>query len=153
MCALWCLIFFFFNDTATTEIYTSRHTLSLPDALPISSLARARGVGRDPFLSRRPRCREARLWHHRLCDGQPAQPGRIRPEGVRGLCRRPRRSARMLYAERRNRLSAQGRRARPAELPGVPDRAPDVGAECHEREDRSEEHTYELQTLMRISYA
>src|SRR3546814_13141860 len=41
----------------------------------------------------------------------------------------------MLYAERRNRLSAQGRRARPAELPGVPDRAPDVGAECHERED------------------
>src|SRR5213075_3480301 len=29
------LIFFFFNDTATTEIYTTRHTLSLHDALPI----------------------------------------------------------------------------------------------------------------------
>src|SRR5213075_3562130 len=29
-------IFFFFNDTATTEIYTTRHTLSLHDALPIS---------------------------------------------------------------------------------------------------------------------
>src|SRR3712207_8196598 len=28
-----CLLFFFFNDTATTEIYT----LSLHDALPISS--------------------------------------------------------------------------------------------------------------------
>src|SRR5213075_3142019 len=27
----------FFNDTATTEIYTTRHTLSLHDALPISS--------------------------------------------------------------------------------------------------------------------
>src|SRR5213594_628512 len=27
---------FFFNDTATTEIYTSVHTLSLHDALPIS---------------------------------------------------------------------------------------------------------------------
>src|SRR5216110_2476189 len=27
--------FFFFNDTATTEIYTSSHTLSLHDALPI----------------------------------------------------------------------------------------------------------------------
>src|SRR5213594_784327 len=27
--------FFFFNDTATTEIYTSVHTLSLHDALPI----------------------------------------------------------------------------------------------------------------------
>src|SRR3546814_6678700 len=26
---------FFFNDTATTEIYTYVHTLSLPDALPI----------------------------------------------------------------------------------------------------------------------
>src|SRR5213075_3584614 len=29
--------FFFFNDTATTEIYTTRHTLSLHDALPIST--------------------------------------------------------------------------------------------------------------------
>src|SRR3546814_5012911 len=28
----------FFNDTATTEIYTYLHTLSLHDALPISSL-------------------------------------------------------------------------------------------------------------------
>src|SRR3546814_10273362 len=28
---------FFFNDTATTEIYTYLHTLSLHDALPISS--------------------------------------------------------------------------------------------------------------------
>src|SRR5213075_3583161 len=28
--------FFFFKDTATTEIYTTRHTLSLHDALPIS---------------------------------------------------------------------------------------------------------------------
>src|SRR3712207_6893163 len=28
---MWCCIFFFFNDTATTEIYT----LSLHDALPI----------------------------------------------------------------------------------------------------------------------
>src|SRR5881227_4500825 len=27
--------FFFFNDTATTEIYTTVHTLSLHDALPI----------------------------------------------------------------------------------------------------------------------
>src|SRR3546814_11056524 len=30
------LVFFFFNDTATTGIYTYRHTLSLHDALPIS---------------------------------------------------------------------------------------------------------------------
>src|SRR6188768_4528722 len=32
------LFFFFFNDTATTEIYTSIDTLSLHDALPIRSL-------------------------------------------------------------------------------------------------------------------
>src|SRR5216110_1562449 len=33
---LFFLFLFFFNDTATTEIYTSSHTLSLHDALPIS---------------------------------------------------------------------------------------------------------------------
>src|SRR6188508_78 len=30
-----CLFFFFFNDPATTEIYTAQYTLSLHDALPI----------------------------------------------------------------------------------------------------------------------
>src|SRR2546430_4326452 len=36
-----CRIFFFFNDTATTEIYT----LSLHDALPISPLERVGRMG------------------------------------------------------------------------------------------------------------
>src|SRR5258708_29649951 len=43
---LYCPIFFFFNDTATTEIYT----LSLHDALPIYPVARRRpdeGVQED----------------------------------------------------------------------------------------------------------
>src|SRR6056300_1677131 len=31
------VFFFFFNDTATTEIYTNLNTLSLHDALPIYS--------------------------------------------------------------------------------------------------------------------
>src|SRR5216110_918798 len=31
-----CLVDYFFNDPAPTEIYTSSHTLSLHDALPIS---------------------------------------------------------------------------------------------------------------------
>src|SRR3546814_134783 len=31
-----CFLYFFFNDTASTEIYTYGHTLSLHDALPIS---------------------------------------------------------------------------------------------------------------------
>src|SRR3546814_15296143 len=35
-----CLVFFFVNDTATTEIYTYLHTLSLHDALPISLVGR-----------------------------------------------------------------------------------------------------------------
>src|SRR5881275_208040 len=35
---------FFFNDTATTEIYTVPYTLSLHDALPISSSARSVSV-------------------------------------------------------------------------------------------------------------
>src|SRR3546814_20563142 len=40
---LICLCFFFFNDTATTEIYTYLHTLSLHDALPIWPLAPSEG--------------------------------------------------------------------------------------------------------------
>src|SRR6184192_2628668 len=36
-------LFFFFNDTATTEIYTSIDTLSLHDALPICKAFRPQG--------------------------------------------------------------------------------------------------------------
>src|SRR6476620_12169809 len=39
---LYCLFFFFFNDTATTEIYT----LSLHDALPISDRIAVMYAGR-----------------------------------------------------------------------------------------------------------
>src|SRR3989337_4173661 len=42
-CSLFWLFFFFFNDTATTEIYT----LSLHDALPISSRTHEAGDERD----------------------------------------------------------------------------------------------------------
>src|SRR3546814_16990863 len=38
--------FFFFNDTATSEIYTYCHTLSLHDALPISVHPRT-AIGRQ----------------------------------------------------------------------------------------------------------
>src|SRR5574340_1731978 len=41
-CRSFCCLFFFFNDTATTEIYT----LSLHDALPILCHRRARSAGR-----------------------------------------------------------------------------------------------------------
>src|SRR5213075_2747482 len=46
------LSFFFFNDTAPTEIYTTRHTLSLHDALPIScraARARLQPLRRCPY--------------------------------------------------------------------------------------------------------
>src|SRR3546814_14043479 len=43
---LWRLVLLFFTETATTEIYTYCHTLSLRDALPI--LARQHSVdGRE----------------------------------------------------------------------------------------------------------
>src|SRR2546430_16316380 len=48
---IWMLMIFFFNDTATTEIYT----LSLHDALPISLLASAELLWRlNPRLGRDP---------------------------------------------------------------------------------------------------
>src|SRR2546430_13298824 len=43
------MVFFFFNDTATTEIYT----LSLHDALPISSVPRDRNTRPAPTSRRR----------------------------------------------------------------------------------------------------
>src|SRR5437773_9711605 len=57
-CSLFLSVFFFFNDTATTEIYT----LSLHDALPI--------------------CGRARRPQHRA-PVQHRAPGRRRPRGVR----------------------------------------------------------------------
>src|SRR6266852_6452490 len=50
-------VFFFFNDTATTEIYT----LSLHDALPIG----ARGIVRAPWAP------FGGLWLHSLLRGEP----------------------------------------------------------------------------------
>src|SRR2546426_8156609 len=52
------IFFFFFNDTATTEIYT----LSLHDALPISPLPRG-----DP------------TWHRRGSDKHAPHTGTLRP--------------------------------------------------------------------------
>src|SRR3546814_12093376 len=57
------LFFFFLNDTATTEIYTYCHTLSLHDALPI--YVELREVRRDA-LRRRPPVPP---------DGRPRRPG------------------------------------------------------------------------------
>src|SRR5439155_15393920 len=52
---LFYFIFFFFNDTATTEIYT----LSLHDALPISYLPYHYAFGVDPLRPTEPDLAEA----------------------------------------------------------------------------------------------
>src|SRR3546814_16331281 len=45
-------LFFFFNATATTEIYTYCHTLSLHDALPIYPVQKQRDPRRVPHAAR-----------------------------------------------------------------------------------------------------
>src|SRR6056300_2058187 len=62
LCLYWvlCLFFFFFNDTATTEIYTNLSTLSLHDALPISP----RRQTPPPRRRRRRRVRSPRSEEH-----------------------------------------------------------------------------------------
>src|SRR3546814_14349190 len=98
------LVVFFFNDTATTEIYTYLHTLSLHDALPIylvRELVRAATVER-----------KQRVGHVGFADG------------------------------------------RIFEFAAIP--LPDGNAlftMLDVTDSRSEEHTSELQSLMRISYA
>src|SRR3546814_10231800 len=52
------LCFFFFNYTATTEIYTYLPPLSLHDALPIYSLRHQPSTPRDQTLARRMRLKK-----------------------------------------------------------------------------------------------
>src|SRR3546814_8385901 len=100
-----CLVFFF-NDTAATEIYTYCHTLSLHDALPISSpVGTRRSLPPLPTICTTP-------W-------RKSMPPRF--SVTSSLTRRP-----LAYIS-----SSIARSRRP----------------------RSEEHTSELQSLMRNSYA
>src|SRR3712207_7045173 len=73
-------IFFFFNDTATTEIYT----LSLHDALPICRPARAGGPQRHGLLPRR-----RAVWLRRIGGGDRGVLGALRSR------RRDRKSTRL----------------------------------------------------------
>src|SRR2546426_11876463 len=70
--SLTTLLFFFFNDTATTEIYT----LSLHDALPISPLPQA-GLGR--YQVGRPARGARESGRHVLPGRQGARRPRARP--------------------------------------------------------------------------
>src|SRR3546814_6425257 len=97
---LWFFFIFFMNETATPEIYTYLHTLSLHDALPIFKVHRG-GAYR------------ARCAHKNGNNGQPHHDLLI--------C-----------------LYWRGRA---------------IGGARRYCDSRSEEHTSELQSLMRISYA
>src|SRR3546814_1087368 len=105
------ILIVFFTDTATTEIYTYGHTLSLHDALPILARLRKRAKGAKP-----------------LCP--VSENDRLRTSSI----------------------SAQGLQwLTTNNLPN--DWSRNASATALWRAYRSEEHTSELQSLMRISYA
>src|SRR3546814_3068757 len=131
------ILSFFFNDTATTEIYTDGHTLSLHDALPscggsVSSepqdgdpLGTVRKAHSDPDARRAPSVQGLR---------DPAVPRRDVPR------------AQLRQAASRDR----GWQSEPGV--GSPPRPADLRRRRSLRERRvarSEEHTSELPSLMR----
>src|SRR3546814_18537666 len=75
------LLFFFFNDTATTEIYTYLHTLSLHDALPIYAVVEQQSCARvvvgfaqlGKILLRHPRDLLVDVALHRALDARVPQ--------------------------------------------------------------------------------
>src|SRR3546814_2809869 len=129
---------FFFNDTATTEIYTYGHTLSRHDALPSYGRDRA-GIEREPVRPK-PACAGG-------CHGGA---GRSAPLS-RSARRRPQaRAGREAWSRSAaNRPRQRFERAADAAGAGVR-RAGRGRGDAAVR--RSEEHTSELQSLMRISY-
>src|SRR3546814_3171490 len=110
-------MFFFFNEPATTEIYTNWHTLSRHYALPIFAAQRVvrRMLGRVPATLR---------------DVQPTDKCHAVVDDDDFLV--------MRSAYRVNAVHAEEHAALPAPAGTI---------------SRSEEHTSELQSLMRISYA
>src|SRR3546814_6999528 len=142
-------LFFFCNGTATTVIYTYRHTLSLHDALPIS-------LGRE-LRHRRAACRQAVV-----ARGEEPE-GTVRILVELGVHRD------MMFALARradHHIGAVGQgfpellldivahRKAPSCPPMIDQRGRRrVVARFSAGAARSEEHTSELQSLMRISYA
>src|SRR3546814_4500558 len=124
------------NSTATTEIDTSSHTLSLPDALPIATTIRSRAAKakrpppRDGRSAFRERGRPGSL-HLRFLEDDVLARHRVVLPHLQFLGH----GARVLLGH--------------VEIAGV------RGAHHLDqlRGWRSEEHTSELQSLMRISYA
>src|SRR3546814_7976162 len=125
------------NDPAPTDIYTYRHTLSRHDALPICP-----GRGDHPVHD--PRRAGRRRPHRGLAPGPHREGLRIRPgrgrtagQAVQGDAEADEADAWDLRDEEGARQGEEGQE----------------GQEGRPGHGRSEEHTSELQSLMRISYA
>src|SRR3546814_2291118 len=121
---------FFLNDTATTEIYTYLHTLSLHDALPIS-------IG---------------LFHPFLDDAKFKMIGvEAAGEGLQGKHAASLAGGKsgILHGNRTYLLQDEDGQITEAHSISAGLDYPGIGPE----HSRSEEHTSELQSLMRISYA
>src|SRR3546814_3539893 len=135
---------FFFNDTATTEFYTYCHTLSLHDALPICDRPRPRRylgeARRHAVLKHCQRDRHRPLFFDERTKQFLVRPRELRPSGRKRD--RLRGNLRGFGIER-----IDGAVAVDEELRG----RRHIAARYHSH--RSEEHTSELQSLMRISYA
>src|SRR3546814_10696403 len=118
------MCFFFFHDTATTEIYTYRHTLSLHDALPIlEALSVDESCGRSASVSL----------------------SSLFPDSSRSSLVMLTVGAAVSYVSRAMRL--------PVTMIAPSAAGSSAAASGGASSCRSEEHTSELQSLMRISYA
>src|SRR3546814_10480206 len=145
---LLLFIFFFLNDTATTEIYTYSHPLSLPDALPISWPRRSR-----PQRPSAGRWRGSCALSLRTDTDHPHHPGMhvVEEVAVEGpIAHRIRGEIPCHLAARLDddRVLARGMVAMTGDK--LEEVAVDMDRMAHH--SRSEEHTSELQSLMRIPY-
>src|SRR5881397_3820101 len=80
-------VFFFFNETATTEIYTAQYTLSLHDALPISARRGSDGPAGEravPAPARQPRATHPAASRRLGAPRVPALPRPARRDARRG---------------------------------------------------------------------
>src|SRR3546814_7523685 len=148
--SLQCL-FFFFNDPATTEVYTYRHTLSLHDALPISrslTCANASGSAWTAPMSV--------IWRSRWERGGPDRTKCCsvrRWNCVSRLVKSPHRNVKSIKAPMPIAPTAPRCVANARRIAGKQCRACKGVSSLRQAPSRSEEHTSELQSLMRISSA
>src|SRR3546814_5333508 len=145
-----------FNDTATPEIYTYGHTRSLHDALPISLLVAGVTAQRDHAVFEHQRrggvgvCRDQRAGAQRVGPCTGFGQGGVGAEFVKQGARAIEREA--AVAER---YRAHGECAGQGNFGGAAHALQEAGEGSVDFAQwrRSEEHTSELQSLMRISYA